>query len=37
LKSAPPELVAALKDEDREVRSWAALVVKEIDPKPRKR
>jgi hypothetical protein len=38
LKSAPRELVAALKDDDDEVRSWAALVVKEIDtPKPPKR
>jgi HEAT repeat protein len=31
LKAAPPELVAALKDDDPEVRSWAALVIGEID------
>jgi HEAT repeat protein len=31
LKAAPPELVAALKDDDPEVRSWAALVVGEIE------
>ena len=38
LKAAPPELVAAQKDEDREVRSWADLIVKEIeDPKLPKR
>jgi HEAT repeat protein len=31
LKAAPPELVAALKDDDPEVRSWAALVIGEIE------
>jgi HEAT repeat protein len=37
LKAAPPELVAAQKDEDKEVRSWANLVVNEIEkPKPPK-
>ncbi|WP_020470402.1 HEAT repeat domain-containing protein [Zavarzinella formosa] len=30
LKSAPPELLAAQKDDDREVRSWANFVVNEI-------
>lgn len=30
LGAAPPEVVAALKDADPEVRSWAALVVGEI-------
>jgi HEAT repeat protein len=34
LKAAPPELVAAMKDDDRGVRSWAALVLGEVgDPK----
>jgi HEAT repeat protein len=34
LKSAPAELVAALKDDSRGVRSWTALVLGEIgDPK----
>jgi HEAT repeat protein len=31
LKAAPPELIAALKDDDAEVRSWAVLVVGEIE------
>jgi HEAT repeat protein len=34
LKAAPPELVAAMKDDERGVRSWAALVLGEVgDPK----
>lgn len=34
LKAVPPELVAALKDDDRGVRSWATLVLGTIaDPK----
>ena len=34
LKAAPPEIVAAMKDGDRGVRSWAALVLGEVgDPK----
>ena len=38
LKTAPPELVAARKDADPEVRSWANLVVDEIEkPKPARR
>lgn len=35
LKAVPPELVAAQKDGDDEVRSWAALVAEEIkNPRP---